>query len=828
MTTLKRVDVHVEGIVQGVGFRPFVHSLANRLGLSGRVRGDVTGVHIEVEGACQGVEEFLTALERDAPALSEIERVTVVSGQPAGHRGFTIAAADPARPRAAATLADTATCDDCLRELADPDDRRHRYPFTGCANCGPRLSITRALPGDRPHTTMAPFTMCADCAREHDDPNDRRHRDPATCCPACGPTLTLRDPRGTELCGDPIACAAALLRAGRVVAVKGFGGYHLAVAATDERAAATLRGRKHRAEEPFTVMAADLAQARQYCAIDDTAATLLTSPARPVVLLPLGPDAPIAPSVASPAVSSVASSGAPGRRTLGITLPASPLHHLLLAELGAPLALTGGDVAGEPLAYEDADALTRLSGIADAFLTHDRAIHGRADDTVLRPIAGEITVLRRGRGHAPAPITLRRPAPRPVLACGATVAGAFCLLQGRRAHLSQYLGDLDDHDTLRTFTATIDHYQALLGIHPEIVAHDAHPGHLATRHALELTGVDHVAVQHHHAHVAACLADNGDLGPVIGVVLDGLGHGPDGTLWGGEFLRADLTGYQRLAHLAPVPMPGGPAAARRPWRMAAAYLRDRLAGALQQAGTGQETPLTSSAGHLFDAVAALLGLRDTITYEGQSAAELEQLTDPAETGAYPAALRQTSGLMAAGPSPAGPTTAETTPGGLTAVGLTAAEPVRAEPVRAEPVRAEPVRAEPVRAEPARAEPAPGEPAFAGLAPVDGLLVLEAADLVRAAADDLTAGTDPAVIAGRFHNGLAAAVTRTCAALRQATGLTAVALTGALFQNALLLERTLQRLRAAGFRVLRHVRVPPGDGGLSLGQAAVAAARDHPA
>ncbi|MET8869536.1 carbamoyltransferase HypF, partial [Nonomuraea sp. NPDC004580] len=799
MTTLKRVDVHVEGIVQGVGFRPFVHSLANRLGLSGRVRGDVTGVHIEVEGACQGVEDFLTALERDAPALSEIERVTVVSGEPAGHHGFTIATTDPARPRAAATLADTATCDDCLRELTDPNDRRHRYPFTGCANCGPRLSITRALPGDRPHTTMAPFTMCADCAREHDDPASRRHHDPAACCPACGPTLTLRDPRGTELCGDPIACAAALLRVGRVVAVKGLGGYHLAVAATGERAAATLRGRKHRAEEPFTVMAADLAQARQYCDLDDTAAALLTGPARPVVLLPLRPDAPIAPSAAPPVASSavpgVASAGAPGRRTLGIALPATPLYHLLLAELGAPLALTGGDVAGEPLAYEDADALTRLSGIADAFLTHDRAIHSRADDTVLRPIAGEITVLRRGRGHAPEPITLRRPAPRPVLACGATVAGTFCLLQGRRAHLSQHLGDLDDHDTLRTFAATIDHYQALLGIHPEIVAHDAHPGHLATRHALELTGVDHVAVQHHHAHVAACLADNGDLGPVIGVVLDGLGHGPDGTLWGGEFLRADLTGYQRLAHLAPVPMPGGPAAARRPWRMAAAYLRDhpcspdlrdRLAGALQQAGTGQEAPLTSSAGHLFDAVAALLGLLGTITYEGQAAAELEQLTDPGETGAYPAALRQTAGLVAAGPSPAGPTAAETTPGGLTAAGLTAAEQARAEQAHAAP------------------------------APVGGLLVLEAADLVRAAADDLTAGTDPAVIAGRFHNGLAAAVTRTCAALRQATGLTAVALTGALFQNALLLERTLQRLRAAGFRVLRHVRVPPGDGGLSLG------------
>ncbi|GAB2950726.1 carbamoyltransferase HypF [Nonomuraea fastidiosa] len=749
MTTLKRVDVHVEGIVQGVGFRPFVCSLAGRLGLSGRVRNDVNGVHIEIEGARTGVEEFLTALERDAPALSEIERVTVVSGEPAGHRGFTIATADPGALRTAAALADLAPCDDCLRELADPASRRHRYPFTGCANCGPRLGITRARPRKRPHTTMAPFAMCADCAREHDDPDSRRFGDPATCCPACGPALKLRDARGTELCGDPVTCAAALLRTGRVIAVKGPGGYHLACAAACEPAVAALRGRKHRAEQPFTVMAAGLAQARRCCEIDDTAAALLTGPARPVVLLPRRPGAPVAPSVA------------PGHRILGIALPATPLHHLLLAELGEPLALTGGDVAGEPIAYEDADALTRLSGIADAFLTHDRAICTRADDTVLRPLAGEITVLRRGRGHAPDPIALRRPAPRAVLACGATIDSTFCLLDGRRAHLSQRLGHLDDHDTLRAFASAVGHYCDLLGIRPEIVAHDAHPGHLATRHALQLTAAGHVAVQHHHAHVAACLADNGDLGPVIGVVLDGIGHGPDGTIWGGEFLRADLTGYQRLAHLAQVPMPGGPAAARRPLRMAAAYLgdhpcdpglRDRLAGALQQAGTGRETPLTSSAGHLFDALAALLGLRDTITYEGQAAAELEQHADPAETAAYPAAL----------------TTGE------------------------------------------------------------GPLVVETADLVRAAADDLAAGTATAAIAGRFHNGLAAAVTRTCVALRQATGLTAVALTGALFQNALLLDRTLQRLRAAGFRVLRHVRVPPGDGGLSLGQAAVAAARDHPA
>ncbi|MFB4262066.1 carbamoyltransferase HypF [Nonomuraea sp. GTA35] len=767
MTTFKRVDVHVEGIVQGVGFRPFVYSLANRLGLAGRVHNDVNGVHIEVEGALAGVEEFLTALERDAPALSAIERVTVVSGEPAGHRGFTIATSDPAGTRRALVPADTATCDDCLRELADPADRRHRYPFINCTNCGPRFTIVRGLPYDRPMTTMAAFGMCDDCAREYHDPGDRRYHAQPTCCPACGPRLRLRDPRGTELCGDPIACAAALLRAGRVVAVKGLGGYHLAVTASDERAAAALRGRKHREEKPFAVMAADLAQARLLAEIDDTAAALLTGRARPIVLLPRRRDGAPAAGSAAPAavpaaVPAVAPSVAPGNRSLGLMLPYTALHHLLLAELAEPIVLTSGNVSDEPIAYEDDDALTRLGGIADAFLTHDRAIHQRTDDSVIRPLPGAITMLRRARGYAPEPLALRRPVPRPVLACGAELKSTFCLAQGRRAFVSQHIGDLENHDTLRSFAEGIDHYCRLFGIRPEIVAHDLHPGYLSTRHALEITGVEHVGVQHHHAHIAACLADNGDPGPVIGVAFDGLGHGTDGTLWGGEFLRADLTGYERLGHLAQVPMPGGAAAVRQPWRMTAAYLRDdhpgldvarrnaeRWADALHLAATGLDSPLTSSAGRLFDAVAALLGIRDKITYDGQAAIELEQRADPAETGAYPAAVTTTSGP----------------------------------------------------------------------------LVVEGGDLVRAAADDLAAGTDPGVIAGRFHNGVAAAITRTCVDLRKSTGLTAVALSGGVFQNALLLDRTVQRLRAAGFRVLKHVRVPPNDGGLSLGQAAVAAARD---
>lgn len=744
MTTLKRVDVHVEGIVQGVGFRPFVYSLANRLGLAGRVHNDANGVHIELEGAHAGVEEFLTALERDAPALSEIERVTVVSGAPAGHSAFTIAASDPSGMRHALVSADSATCDACLRELADPADRRHRYPFINCTECGPRFTIVRGVPYDRLLTTMAGFGMCDDCAREYHDPGDRRFHAQPTCCPACGPRLRLRDARGTELCGDPIACAVTLLRAGRVVAVKGLGGFHLAVAASDERAAATLRARKHREDKPFAVMAADLAQARRLCEIDDAAAALLAGRARPIVLLPRRASAPVAQSVA------------PGNRSLGLMLPYTALHHLLLAELAEPLVLTSGNVSDEPIAYEDADALTRLGGIADAFLIHDRAIHIRADDSVVRRMSGEVTVLRRARGYAPEPLVLRRPAPRPVLACGAELRSTFCLARGRRAFVSQHLGDLEKHDTLRSFVEGIDHYCGLFGIRPEIVAHDLHPGYLSTRHALEIQGVERVGVQHHHAHIASCLADNGESGPVIGVAFDGLGHGPDGTLWGGEFLRADLTGFERLGHLAHVPMPGGPAAIRQPWRMAAAYLRDdhpdldvarRHADRWADAVAAPGSPLTSSAGRLFDAVSALLGVRDTITYEGQAAIELEQRADPAETGVYPAAVTGS-----------------------------------------------------------------------------GPLLVEGGDLVRAAAEDLAAGTDPGVIAGRFHNGVAAAITRACVTLRQATGLTAVALSGGVFQNVLLLERTVERLRAAGFRVLRHVRVPPNDGGISLGQAAVAAAR----
>ncbi|QYC42821.1 Carbamoyltransferase HypF [Nonomuraea coxensis DSM 45129] len=749
---LKRVEVHVEGLVRGVGFRPFVRALARRLGLAGQVRDDVNGVHIEVEGDRPRVAEFLTSLERDAPALSEIERVTVVRAEPAGGSGFTVAAGDPSGLRRAAVSADLATCDDCLRELTDPAGRRHRHPFVSCAHCGPRFTVVRAVPYDRPLTTMAGFAMCAGCAAEYHDPGDRRFHDQLICCPGCGPRLRLLDGRGGELPGDPVATAAALLRAGRIVAVKGLGGYHLAVAASSEPAAAALRLRIHREHEPFAVMAAGLAQARLLCLVDENAAGLLTSRARPIVQLPRR-DTPHAPRVA-PSV-------APGLRDLGLVLPGTPVDHLLLAEVAGPVALTGGAAGDEPVACADADALARLGGVADAFLTHDRPTHVRAGDSVVRPTAGGVTVLRRARGYAPEPLPLRHFVPRTVLACGAGPTSAFCLARDRRAFLSPHPGGQESHETPRSYAARVEHFRALFDLCPEVVAHDLHPGHLSAVHALGMTGVEHVGVQHHHAHIASCLADNGEPGPVIGVAFDGAGHGTDGTVWGGEFLRADLAGFERLGRLEPVPMPGGDAAVREPWRMTAAYLgpgdgppkldvvrrhADQWAGAL---ALSAGSPLTSSAGRLFDAVAALLGVRDRITYDGQAAAELEQHADPAETGAY------------------------------------------------------------------RARLTPGE-----------LLTVHGADLVRAAARDLESGRPTPVIAGRFHNGVAAAVAAACAALRDTTGLTAVALSGGVFQNVLLTERTVRRLRAAGFRVLTHRRVPPGTGGLSLGQAVVAAARDR--
>jgi hydrogenase maturation protein HypF len=766
-----RRDVRVEGVVQGVGFRPFVYGLATRLGLAGRVGNDAGGVFVEVEGTPAGIDAFLAALEREAPPLAAIERVTVRPGEPDGAGEFTIVDSDGSGPRQALVSPDGATCGDCLAELADPADRRFGYPFINCTNCGPRFTIVRDVPYDRPNTTMAAFPMCPACAAEYGDPADRRfHAQPISCWD-CGPRLRLVDAHGAELPGDPVREAAALLRGSGVLAIKGLGGYHLAVRADAEAAASTLRGRKHREDKPFAVMVPDVEAAAALCEVDETAAASLTGRARPIVLLPRRGAAitqpPAGPSPSFAERPSVAPSVAPGNRRLGLMLPYTPVHHLLLAELGVPTVLTSGNVSDEPIVYDDADALRRLAGIADAFLVHDRPIHIRTDDSVVRPFLGKESVLRRSRGLVPDPVRLGLPARRQILACGAELKNTFCLVKGRHAFVSHHIGDLENYETMRSFVAGIDHFTRLFDVRPELVAHDLHPEYLSTKHALEMTGVELTGVQHHHAHIASCLADNREAGPVLGVAFDGLGYGEDGTIWGGEFLLADLVSFERLGHLAPVPMPGGTAAIRQPWRMAAAYLDAAYGGrppqgldvvrrnqatwadVLTLGRAGLNSPMTSSAGRLFDAVSAVLGLRDTINYEGQAAVELEQHADPAERGAYHAAISGGRPLLVAG-----------------------------------------------------------------------------ADLVRAAAEDLLADVEPAVVAARFHNGTADVIVRVCEILRDASGVSVVALSGGVFQNLLLLGRTVGGLNASGFRVLTHVRVPPNDGGISVGQAAVAAARDR--
>ncbi|WP_228563678.1 carbamoyltransferase HypF [Catenulispora rubra] len=753
---MARIRVRVEGVVQGVGFRPFVYGVASRLGLAGFVGNDGRGVVIEAEGEAAALDCLVDALSTQAPPLARVERVTVEPAAVTGLAGFTISASDSSGSRTVLVAPDTATCVDCLTEMADPGDRRHAYAFTNCTNCGPRYTIVRELPYDRPGTTMAAFVLCEPCEREYRDPLDRRFHAQPVCCPDCGPRLRLVSADSALMAGDPVSGAAGLLAEGAIVAIKGLGGYHLAVAASNEEAVSNLRSRKHREERPLALMVPDIEAARRLCVIDDVEEALLLDIARPIVLLERRSDAGIAASVA------------PGQRGLGVMLPYSPLHYLLATAHPDPLVMTSGNLSSEPIAYRDDDALNRLAGIADAFLIHDRAIHTRVDDSVLRASRGGPLPIRRSRGFAPAPLTLPWEFPRHVLACGPELKNTFCLARGRHAFVSHHIGDLENHETLQSFTEGIEHFRRLFSVAPEVVVHDLHPEYLSTKYALECDA-ELLGVQHHHAHIASCLADNEVADPVIGVAFDGLGMGTDGTLWGGEFLVADLAGFTRAAHLAPVAMPGAARAVREPWRMAAAYLdavfglqwpdaptlkafrarhETRLDQVLSMARAGLNSPLTSSAGRLFDAVAALAGVRDTVSYEGQAAIEFEQLADRSEPGRYGARIESSSGLV------------------------------------------------------------------------------HGSDLVAAALADLDAGVAVPVVAARFHNGLAAVVVEVCERLRRDTGLAAVALSGGVFQNVLLVERCVAGLEAAGFRVLTHRRVPPNDGGISLGQAAVCGARDR--
>jgi hydrogenase maturation protein HypF len=749
----RRVRARVEGTVQGVGFRPYVFRLAEEEALDGFVANDERGVVLEVEGAPAAVERFLRRLPSEAPALADVEAVRSEPLAPVGGPGFRILESVRGGVPSAHVTPDSATCDACLSELFSPGDRRHRYPFINCTGCGPRFTIVRAVPYDRPLTTMAGFEMCQACRAEYDDPRDRRFHAQPNACPVCGPRVRLVDGDGaTVAAADPVAAAVAALRDGAILAVKGLGGFHLACRSDDESAVAALRARKHREDRPFALMAAGVDAASALVDLGQADEALLRGRERPIVIARRRRGARVAPSVA------------PRSADLGVMLPYTPLHHLLLADSHVALVMTSGNVADEPIAYRDEDALARLGSIADMMLLHDRPIHVRADDSVVRAVPGRAPlVLRRSRGHVPSGLALPRPASAPVLACGAELKSTFCVAKGGRAWVGHHIGDLRLAETLDAFQEGVAHFERLFAVTPEVVAHDEHPDYLSTVYALAREGVRHVAVQHHHAHLAACLAEHGEAGPAIGAIYDGSGLGSDGGVWGGELLAGGLDGFGRVGHLREVRLPGGDRAVRQPWRMACAWLVEatgeeepRRPAALRHsvddarwravagmARRGVMSPRTTSVGRLFDAVAALCGLPATVTYEGQAAVELEAARDPHERGAYPL--------------PVGP---------------------------------------------------------------DG--ELDARETILAVARDVAAGVPAGVVSARFHRGLAGATARACVDAASRAGLDLAVLSGGVFQNVALLEATRERLEAAGLRVLVPERLPPNDGGISFGQAAVAA------
>jgi hydrogenase maturation protein HypF len=755
----RRASIRVEGTVQGVGFRPYVYRLAREIGLDGFVLNDAHGVLVEVEGSPSSVEEFSERLALEAPPLARVERVTSSGCEPTGAPGFSIRESPRDGVPDAPVTPDSATCPDCLVELLDPADRRFRYPFTNCTNCGPRFTIVRGIPYDRPFTTMSGFTMCERCQAEYDDPGDRRFHAQPNACPECGPSVSLVDLDGEPVtpggARDAVAAAAEAVNAGRILALKGIGGFHLACRADDEGAVARLRARKHREDKPFAVMPPDLASARTLVSLDAAAERCLLGPERPIVLAPRQPGAPVAAAVA------------PGATELGVMLPYSPLHHLLLADAGFTLVMTSGNASDEPIAYGDEDARTRLAGIADLFLLHDRPIQTRTDDSVVRLVAGRTTFLRRSRGYVPASIALPGATARPVLGCGAELKSTFCLAKGERAWVGHHIGDLKNYETLRSFQEGIEHFERLFAVAPEVIAHDLHPQYLSTRYASEREGAELVAVQHHHAHLAACLAEHGVSGPALGAIFDGTGYGEDGTVWGGELLLGDLSSFRRVGMLLPVRLPGGERAIRQPWRMACAWLSlavgappalpRALQGAVSErsweqvaelARTGVASPVTTSMGRLFDAVAALCGLRVEVNYEGQAAIELEAACEETSLPPYPL-------------------------------------------------------------------------------PLDGsgeLLILDPRPTIEAVAADVERGAPVGLVAARFHAAVAEAAVAACVRAAAEHEVEHVALSGGVFQNRRLLGDTVAGLESAGLRALVPELLPCNDGGIAYGQVAVAASR----
>lgn len=748
------LKIWVRGIVQGVGFRPFVFTLAEDLGLTGWVKNTSHGVEIEVNGSKEMLERFLSGLRDSPPPLARIDELR---SEPITANGYTTFRIDESQATAGDFLPvspDMGICADCRRELFDPSDRRYRYPFINCTNCGPRFSIIRDIPYDRVNTTMSGFPMCPSCLTEYENPRDRRFHAQPVACPDCGPQVWF-EANGEKIADreSAIQTAREWLRRGKILAVKGLGGFHLACDASNRAAVAELRWRKQRSDKPFALMAFDLGTVEKHCFVSSVEAALLTSQQAPVVLLQRRPE------------STVALEAAPGQTTLGFMLPYTPLH-LLLLEPGdgfpEALVMTSGNLSEEPIAYRDDEARERLGSLADGFLLHDRPIHMRVDDSVARLISGKPFFTRRSRGWAPDPLALPVEA-SPTLATGPELKNTFCLARDRYAFLSHHIGDMENYETLLSFEEGISHYERLFRVKPEQIACDMHPNYLATRYAQQRSqeeGLPLVQVQHHHAHLAACLADNAwDIPePVIGLTFDGTGYGTDGAIWGGEVLVGGYGGYQRRFHLAYTPLPGGDAAVRRPARMALAHLwsagmewepdlppaleicaQDRSI-LLAQIERKINAPLTSSMGRLFDAASALIGVRQVATYEGQAAIELEALADPAETGAYPFEIQ--------------------------------GDTISARPLW------------------------------------EGLLA------------DWRAGTPVQSLAARFHNSIAFLTVDLCRQARAETGSATVALSGGVWQNRFLIERTLPVLQKENFQILTHKKLPPNDGCIALGQVMV--------
>jgi len=755
---MERQAITVRGVVQGVGFRPFVYGLASQLRLSGFVQNRAGSVHIEVEGDRTSLCRFMEQLHAEAPPLARIEAMEWQARPTLRETGFRIESSSQGQPDEIFISPDVSPCADCLAELFDPTNRRYEYPFLNCTHCGPRLTIIEGAPYDRERTTMARFEMCPECRAEYDDPTDRRFHAQPTACATCGPRLELLDAAGESLTGsDPLSSFANALLRRQIGAMKGLGGFHLVCDARDEQTVRLLRQRKHRDEKPFAVMVPDTATACRLCELSRNEIALLQSPRRPIVLLRRRLDRS---GGASP--GSVCDAVAPDNPNLGLMLPYTPLHYLLMKTVcKIPLVMTSGNRSDEPIAYENDDAVVRLGQIADLFLVHDRPIHVRCDDSVTRIVEGVELPVRRSRGYAPEALRLPFEVPRPLLAVGGQLKGVFAVGHGRQAILSHHLGDLDHFAAFQAFERDIGLYEEMFEIEPRVLVHDLHPDYVSTGYALRRAtdaGLETITVQHHHAHMASCMAENDLNGPIIGVSLDGTGYGTDGQIWGGEFLTGDYATFSRAVHLRYVAMPGGDKAAREPWRMALSHALDAGCApdsvrgiqpkerytVMQMIQRGVHAPLTSSAGRLFDAVAALAGVRTHNSYEGQAAIELEWL-------------------------------ASTTPAG-------------------------------------------------GTYPFELSDTVDTRPLIREIVKEVQRGVPAAVIARRFHSTMVAIITAACHHIRNERQLDRVALSGGVFLNVLLTRETCTRLRADGFHVYRHRRVPPGDGGLSLGQLAVAAAR----